>query len=185
MVFRTQAKLVILTFKLKRQAKLLMLRVTWYPSPDPNKQWKTMCVRYFFKNPEFFITCIKLGIYLHIHYFSPLQFRSGSDLRSHAHLVETQWPSMLGGICTVTRAPLWRRFSMCWHCVSLCGQLKLFSRARRDDRPSTTYRDEPAVQPAENIIMFRTCLVLYLICIIFSHVLKDYKIKHWILTEMS
>lgn len=98
--------------------------------------------------PVFFISCTVLSMYFY--FLSLLQFSSRSDLGSHSHLVETQWPSMLGGICTVTRAPLWRRFSMFWHCVSLGGQLKLFSRARRGDRPSATYRDEPTVQPAEH-----------------------------------
>lgn len=48
-------------------------------------------------------------------------------MQSCIHLVDTQWPSTFGGICTVMRAPLWRCFNMWWHWESLTRRPKAFS----------------------------------------------------------
>lgn len=62
--------------------------------------------------------------------------------------VETQCPSILGGICTVMRAPLWRCFSMWWHCDSLKALHALFSKERGWDLLSGWRRAEPSPSPA-------------------------------------
>lgn len=54
---------------------------------------------------------------------------------------------MVGGICTVIRAPLWRCLSIWWHCDSLKALQALFSKDRGCDLLSGWRRAEPSPSP--------------------------------------
>lgn len=61
--------------------------------------------------------------------------------------VDTQWPSIAGGICTVILAPLWRCLSMWWHWDSLNALQALFSKDLGCDLLSGWRRAEPSPSP--------------------------------------
>lgn len=63
--------------------------------------------------------------------------------------VDTQCPSIAGGICTVILAPLWRCLSMWWHCDSLKALQALFSKDRGWDLLSGCRRAEPSPSPGK------------------------------------
>ena len=69
------------------------------------------------------------------------------SLLSPSYPVDTQWPSIAGGICTVILAPLWRCLSMWWHCDSLNALQALFSKDLGYDLLSGWRRAEPSPSP--------------------------------------
>lgn len=100
---------------------------------------------------EVFPLLVEVGIFILPLCFNPLfssTYITQESCLIFPYPVDTQCPSILGGICTVIRAPLCRCFSMWWHCDSLKALHALFSKDRGWDLLSGWRRAEPSPSPA-------------------------------------